>query len=133
MSSIVKDKSGPRIPRPLADNLSMLANPPKRPRSERPPAAKEWASGFCARLQTARKRAGVKQQAIAKLLGCELGTYKKYEYRTPLPQHLIPVACVALRIPSWWLLTGLVEEPHLTATLPELPATGQIEPFKRLA
>lgn len=58
----------------------------------------QFKKGFCQRLAAARTMAGLEQADIAKALGITPNTYSKYESRTLMPHHLIPVACEILEI-----------------------------------
>lgn len=52
---------------------------------------------FCARTKELRERAGLEKHEVAEVLGIIEDTYKKYEYRRPLPHRYISKFCVACR------------------------------------
>jgi DNA-binding XRE family transcriptional regulator len=53
---------------------------------------------FCEKLAAARKLHGYSQSEFAGLMGMTRDRYAKYETRTPLPHHLVPIACDILEI-----------------------------------
>lgn len=61
---------------------------------------------FQERLQQARKDRGLSQDQLAKLLGLNKNTYKKYETRagSGFPLYLLPALCVHLARPlDYWI------------------------------
>ena len=62
---------------------------------------------FFDRLKTMRKEAGYRTQfSIARELEVSTATYARYETRTLVPHHLIPLVCELLNCSPWLLLTG---------------------------
>ena len=57
-------------------------------------------------MKQARLAANLSQPEAAIALGVTLAAYQKYESRSALPSYLVPRACIAFRVPAWWLLTG---------------------------
>jgi hypothetical protein len=62
---------------------------------------------FCARTKTARKKmipVVWSMQQMADRLGVTHDAYKKYESRTPMPHHLIPLFCDFTHVTREWLM-----------------------------
>ena len=68
-----------------------------------------FARGFCTRVRSLRRAAGMTQAEMALALGVTVAAYEKYETRSPLPHHLVePFAA----------LTGAGVEELLSAATP---------------
>jgi len=85
---------------------------------KRKKSPKKYKNEFCLRLRVIRESCGYTQEEFAKLLGISRDTYSKYEYRSLLPHHLIPVVCELSGHDPWFLLTG----KSATLTAPEKTA-----------
>ena len=66
---------------------------------------------MCRRLKDARVAAGETQKSFAAQLGISMEAYRKNENRSPLPHHLIPLACSLLGMDPWYFLTGQFRRP----------------------
>ena len=66
---------------------------------------------ICERTRDAREKANLEQKdmpGLFKVHGVEVtpDAYNKYEIRTPIRQHLIPIFCKITDVNEKWLLTG---------------------------
>lgn len=62
------------------------------------PTATSYNAAFCTVVKRLREKRGFTQLQMAAALGCELGTYQKYEYRTPLPHRYIVPFCAMMML-----------------------------------
>jgi DNA-binding XRE family transcriptional regulator len=61
---------------------------------------------FFQRVKAARVSASKNPLEMAQLLGVPKDTYHRYETRTMLPHHLIPLFCELTNSTAEWLVTG---------------------------
>lgn len=66
----------------------------------------QYRTKFFERIRAARSLAGKNPAQMAELLGVPKDTYHRYETRTLLPHHLIPVFCQLTGTEIDWLLGG---------------------------
>ena len=50
-----------------------------------------YEKGFVHRVRIARESAGYSREEMAKILGVKVDTYARYEARTMMPHHLLPI------------------------------------------
>ena len=89
----------------LPENSPKYTMPKKQPRTA-------FNAAICRRLKDARIAAGETQASFADKLGISEEAYRKNENRSPLPHHLIPLACAELEMDPWFFLTGLFRQPE---------------------
>lgn len=77
-----------------------------------PRAASQFQSQFCARTKLARQEAGHTIESMATALVILKTTYAKYEYRTPMPHHLVERFCLITQVDIDWLYTGTTRAPR---------------------
>jgi len=86
---------------------------------KKPKSISDFKEQFTARIARARHDAGYTQASMAIALGLAkdddpspAGTYGKYETRSMMPHHLIPIFCGLVEKPTGWLFSGpVVERP----------------------
>lgn len=76
------------------------------PRPLKNPPASTFASIMCARAKAIRERSGTPGQTMARYLGVDYDTYKKWEYRTPMPHKHIELFCAICNTSAHELYTG---------------------------
>jgi len=67
----------------------------------------QYRQRFFERVRAARTLAGKNPLEMAQLLDVPKDTYHRYETRTLLPHHLIPVFCQITGVEIEWLVRGL--------------------------
>jgi transcriptional regulator with XRE-family HTH domain len=68
--------------------------------------AEHYYRQYIERTRQLRKRAGYTAAELARRLGIEGATYRQYEYRSPLPQHLIARFARLVQCDIAHLITG---------------------------
>lgn len=110
-------------------NLQLtLPEPPRtirvvgRPPDKLTPAS--YRATFYKRVKTARELYTDDYKAMARALGIAEGTYYRYETRTMLPHHLIPLFCQITGVTADWLFKG----PSAARALPSPRAATGTDP-----
>ncbi len=67
----------------------------------------QYRTKFFERVRAARSLSGNSPAQMAELLGVPKDTYHRYETRTLLPHHLIPLFCQLTGADVDWLVRGL--------------------------
>jgi DNA-binding XRE family transcriptional regulator len=70
----------------------------------------EFNEAFIARVKRLREERGWTSEQMATALGIPAERYRKYEYRTPLPQYLIEPFAIVVDRDVHYLLTGKATE-----------------------
>ena len=91
---LVKDNVSHAMRRPWPHNFAMLISPTQ----------KQFEDSL--RERTRQLRGVRTQEEMAELLGVGFEAYKKYETRSPLPQHLLPKFAMIVGCDLEYLLTG---------------------------
>ena len=74
--------------------------------------ASDFQTQFCARTKLARQLSGHTLESMATALAILKTTYAKYEYRTPMPHHMVERYCLITQVDIDWLYTGTVRPPR---------------------
>lgn len=121
----VTESTIPNLIRPFVlfgkDNMSGDARLPQRHAvfMKKPKSVSDFKEQFTARIARARHDAGYTQASMAIELGlakeddpAPASTYAKYETRSMMPHHLIPIFCGLCDKTTGWLYSGpVVERP----------------------
>jgi hypothetical protein len=86
-------------------SLKQWLAPANHRRMKKTPTSELYAA-FIGRTKEARKNKKITQRQVALALGIELPTYKHYEIRSPMPNHLLERFSIIVGCDVEYLVTG---------------------------